>query len=134
MANNAVKKNEWKKNENGVSRRGEIPTNWPKQVKENQTNSEILLANVFHIYYLFWTKLNSQNQGNFMSLTWNFYSDIHRSVSPYLFPKHQNWGNFWVFLCFSPWYSHITSLLRSVRGTTCPHGYPSLLQTLSKKI
>jgi len=26
------------KNENGVLGRGEFPTNWPKQVKENQTN------------------------------------------------------------------------------------------------
>jgi len=125
--------NEWKKNENGVSGRGELPTKWPKQVKENQTNWGNSFSQFFSYPLSLLNKTHILKLGQLCGSHMNFFHlDIHRFIPLYLFPKHHNWGSFWVFCVFLHWISQITYPFRSVWGMTCPHGYPNLLQTLSK--
>jgi len=57
------------KNENGVSGRGELPINWPKQVKENQTNWGNSFSQCFSYPLPLLSKTPSQNWGNFMGIT-----------------------------------------------------------------
>jgi len=99
--------------------------------KKIKPTGAILLANVFHIHYLFWAKPHPKTGAILWVSHENFTLTLIDPFSHTLFPNTKIRATFGSFCVFHTNLTKCISFDECVRNDM-PNGYPNLLQILSK--